>query len=216
MASSSRNGRNDSTASHHSDMPITPITPITPVTPANGPPQSEPEEELPELKHLISAIFVPLQENLLEPIEPPKDHVERLERMAASLDASEKAVRDNLAWMLEREARRRIAVARKTLPTSVPDEPQAMRWEEADGLVANVTATAKPNQVYHLPPQTLEEYSRSRVNVPDNLPPHEKTTRDLLMVAHNGSVDLEAYSSKHVKNIRDRLNADLEKAKSGS
>lgn len=81
---------------------MTPITPVTPVQPTSGRMHAEEsdEDDIPEFGHTIPAIFVPLKQNLLTPIEPAKDRVERLKRMQASLKANEIAVRDNLAWMV--------------------------------------------------------------------------------------------------------------------
>lgn len=191
---------------------------ITPISPTNGTSQTqgEEEEDTPELSAVLPAIFVPLEQDHLRPIEPPKDRVELLQRMQVSLDATEKAVRDNLAWMFEREARRRLAEAKKTLPLSVPHEPKDIAWDEADMLLANMAAPAVPNHTYHLPLAKLEEFKAVPINTgPEQLPAHEKTAHDLLMVVHNGSRDIEGYSRFHIKEIRDRLNQSLERESQG-
>lgn len=87
------------------DSPITskaPITPVTPVQPTNGRMHAgeSDKDDIREFRHTIPAIFVPLKQDLLTPIEPAKDRVERLKRMQASLKENEVAVRDNLAWMV--------------------------------------------------------------------------------------------------------------------
>lgn len=93
-------GRNTKTASTDTAQQQDP--PITPITPINGRPQlgETDEDSIPEFAHTIPATLVPLKQDLLAPIEPAKDRVERLQRMQASLDANEIAVRDNLAWMV--------------------------------------------------------------------------------------------------------------------
>jgi len=47
-------------------------------------------EEIPQLMSVVPSIFVPLTESILEPREPPKNRIERLERIIQSLDIHEK------------------------------------------------------------------------------------------------------------------------------
>lgn len=75
---------------------------MAPMTPTNDKMHAEEsdKDDIPEFSHILPAIFVPLKQDLLSPIEPAKDRVERLKRMQANLDANETAVRDNLSWMV--------------------------------------------------------------------------------------------------------------------
>lgn len=189
-------------------------TPMPPAEPENGTPQSQPEEDIPAFSHTIPAIFVPLSEDLLAPIEPPKNRVELLQRKQASLDANENAVRDNLAWMFEREAQRRVNEAKKTRPLSEPHTPREMAWDEGDKLLASLAAPANPKQTYHLTQETLTQYGYPVPLVaPDQLSPHENVVREVLWVASNGSQEMENYSKCHIKPIRERLSRSLEKEK---
>ncbi|KUI74024.1 hypothetical protein VM1G_09286 [Cytospora mali] len=210
-----------SSVSGHNDPP-SPMQPNAPMTvdPANGKPeeQQQSEEDIPPLTHIIPTIFVPLTENLLEPIEPAKDRVERMERMVASLDAHEKKVRDNIAWMYEREARRHVAAVKRTGALSTPHEPTPMSWNEVDKHIANMAAPANPTISYHLPPEKIAEFkaydqSRTDMPLPDGLAPHVRTSREILLMANRGVRDMESYSNFHIKNIRDRLDASLAKEK---
>ena len=200
--------------------PPTPSQPGTPITDdaANGKPAQQSDEDIPPLTHIMPTIFIPLTENLLEPIEPTKDRVERLERMVASLDANERRVRDNIAWTYEREARRHVAAVKETGALSTSDQPRLMGWEEADGHIARMAAKPNPSLNYHLPPEKIAEfkaYDQSRIDVvlPDDLNPHERTSREVLLIANRGVRDLEGYSNYHIKGIKDRLNASLEHEK---
>lgn len=94
-----RNAKTTATDSAQQDAQKTPVTPVTPI---DGRPQAEESDidDVPEFAHTIPAIFVPLKHDLLTPIEPAMDRVERLQRMQANLDANELAVRDNLALMV--------------------------------------------------------------------------------------------------------------------
>lgn len=185
--------------------------PMTSVDPAG---EISPDEDVPPFDHLISAIFVPLKQDLLKPIEPSRDRVGRLQRMQASLDDNEKAVRDNLAWMCEREARRCLAQARRTRPLAEPREPRQIGWDEGEKMLANMTAKASPSQPGHIPPETLVQFGAPIApGVPDHLTPHERTVREVLVVATNGSFQIERYSEGHIKPIRERLNASLEREK---
>lgn len=192
---------------------IAPDAPMTQIEPVNG----TSEENVPPFTHFISAIFVPLKEDLLKPIEPPKDREERLQRMRAGLDANEKAVRENLAWMFEREARRRVAEAKRTRPLSEPHEPSDIDWEEGEKLLANMSQPANPMQTYHISPEKLSQppyIDPIAVAFPAGLSPHETTVREVLFVACNGSNQIELYSKGHMKGIRDRLNTSIAREES--
>lgn len=105
LAQSARTASKDET---QQDTPMidSAMTPTTPVGGLDPTPRHEErdvedgEDAIPPFAHLIPGIFVPLTQDLLAPMEPAKDRVERLERMQKSLDAHETAVRDNLAWMV--------------------------------------------------------------------------------------------------------------------
>lgn len=228
--------------------PMTPITAVTPVLPTNGRMHAEEsdKDDIPEFGHTIPAIFVPLKQDLLTPIEPAKDRVERLKRMQASLKANETAVRDNLAWMVcvffgfvsllffspspswqddmrdfthlmafqfEREARRRVAHAKKTRDLSQPHRPEIINWDEGDKLLASLTTPANPGQSYHVSSETLAEWHQMKMQpvAPGQMTPHEQTVREVLFVANNGSREMRDYST-HIDTIRDKMKKSLERA----
>lgn len=204
-----RNAHTTATDSAQQDAPRTPVTPM------NGQPQAaeSDKDDIPEFAHTIPAIFVPLKQDLLTPIEPAKDRVERLQRMQANLDANELAVRDNLAWMFEREARRRVAHAKKTRDFSQPHCPEAIDWAEGDMLIASLTTPANPGQSYHVRPETLAEWHQFKIQnvAPGQMPPHEHTAREVLFVANNGSQEIGDYSV-HIDVIRDKMKKSLGRA----
>lgn len=170
--------------------------------------------DLPELSTLLPAIFVPLEQDFLKPIEPARDRIDLLQRMQHSLDANEKAVRGNLIWTFEREARRSLNEANRKGSLAVPHKPKEITWNEGDKLLANMAAPANPNQAYHLSLAALEEFRASPVNTGlEHLSSHERVARDMLIVVHKGSQDIEGYSKRHIKEIRDRLSASLGKEK---
>lgn len=210
---------------------------MTPVTPIDGRLQVEEidEETVLEFAHTIPAIFVPLKQDLLTPIEPAKDRVERLQRMQASLDVNEIAVRDNLAYMVcflwkrhsaqlkdpdgfqfEREARRRVFHAKKTRDFSEPHRPEVIGWDEGDMLIASLSAPANPAQNYHVRSKTLAEWHQLKIQnvAPGQMPPHEHTAREVLYVANNGSQEIANYSA-HIDVIRDKMKKSLERANVG-
>lgn len=173
-----------------------------------------PDETVPPLDNPFPAIFVPLRQDLLASIQPAKSPAERLQRMQASLDANEKAVRDNLAWMCEREARRLVAHARRTRPLEEPREIKVVGWEEADKHVANITAPANPYRSSRMQPEMLRSFGEHiDTTMPDDLTPHERTVREVLLVASQGAYQMQRYSEGHIQPIRDRLNASIETAK---
>lgn len=181
----------------------------TPLEPNDG---TLPDEDVPAFKHLISAIFVPLKQDLLTPPALPKDEVERLQMMRASLDANEKGVRSNLAWMFEREGRRVLAHAKRTRALADPINPRAIDWDEGEELIANLkTPAPPPSRPCHMSKETLEQHSQplGPVRAPD-LTAHEYTVRQMLVTARDGSYQMERYSTIHIKPIRERLNARLE------
>lgn len=172
------------------------------------------QADVPELSTLLPAIFVPVDKDFLEPIEPAKDRVELLQRMQLSLDVNEKAVRANLVWMMEREARRRLNQAKRNGLLDTPREPKAIAWNEGEKLLATIAYRADPKQAYHLPSTILEEFKTYPSDTAlAHLSPLEWVTHDILTVVHNGSSDIEGYSKRHIEDIRDRLNASLGKEK---
>lgn len=202
----SRNISSGVTPPEHSDTTMLPVE--------SGEVHSQPDDDIPVFSHPISAIFVPLNEDLLTPVEPPKDRVEFLQRKKASLDANEKAVRDNLAWMFEREARRLVNEAKKTRPLTEPHEPRIITWDEGEKLLASVATPANPEQAYHLPPEVLAQYGNAvPPTASDQLSPHEKTVHEVLWVASHGSQMMEKYSKFHIRPIRERLSSSLEREK---
>lgn len=183
-------------------------------------PQPQPplEDEIPPLTHVIPTIFVPLTDDLLKPIEPAKDRVERMQRMKTSLDANEAQVRDNIHWIYEREARRLVMEAQKAGALSQPRQPAPMTLEEADRHLANIAAPSNPSVSYHLPPEKIAEFQRyDQQNagqlLPDNLTPHERLAREVLAIAQRGVRDMEEYSTCHIKSIRDQLDNSIEREK---
>lgn len=183
-----------------------------------GKPQLLSDDEVPRLTHVIPTIFVPLKDDLLKPIEPAKDRVERLQRMKASLDDNEMKVRDNINWIYEREARRHVMDAQKSGALSQPRQPAPLTWEEADRHLANIAAPAKPNVSYHLPPEKIAEFQRydqqNAGQLPtDGLPPHERVAREVLAIANRGVRDMEEYSTCHIKGIRDQLHNSIAREK---
>lgn len=178
---------------------------------------------MPPLTHVIPTIFVPLPltltDDLLKPIEPAKDRVERMQRMKASLDANEVKVRDNINWIYEREARRHVMEAQKAGALSQPRQAAPLTtWEEADRHLANIAAPANPSVSYHLPPEKIAEFQRyDQQNAgqlpPDGLSPHERLAREVLAIARRGVRDMEEYSMCHIKGIRDQLDNSIEREK---
>ncbi|CAN8103739.1 unnamed protein product [Discula destructiva] len=201
-------------AQEDSPMRNAAMTLTTPVDGRQQAPLREDEgEDIPVFAHTIPAIFVPLKQDLLAPIEPAKDRVEHLQRMQKSLNANETVVRDNLAWMFEREARRRVADAKKTHDFTQPYRPQTLDWNEAEQLIGSISAATVPGQSYHVRPERLKEWhERIGAQAPAYPSPHEQTTHDALFVAHNGSRDIEDYSVMHIKPIREKMNTSLERA----
>lgn len=184
-----------------------------------GKPRLPPDDEVPPLTHVIPTIFVPLKDDLLKPIEPAKDRVERMERMKASLNANELKVRDNINWIYEREARRHVMEAQKSAALSQPRQTAPLPWEEADRHLANIAAApANPTVSYHLPPEKIAEFQRydqqNAGQLPSGgLPPHEKLAREVLAIAHRGVRDMEEYSACHIKGIRDQLDNSIAREK---
>lgn len=79
--------------------------------------------------------------------------------------------------------------------------------------MASMSAQPIPGKTYHVPPETLATWNqRIGFAVPGTLPPHEYTTRQVLATANNGSKDIEDYSMRHIKPMREKLKASLEKA----
>jgi hypothetical protein len=206
---SSRSGQATPSTSTQRDAPMV-------ADQTGGEPQPPPEDDVPPLTHVIPTIFVPLTDDLLEPIEPARDRVERMQRMKASLDANEAMVRDNINWIYEREARRHMTEAQKAGALSQPLQPAPLTWEEADRHLANIAAPANPGVPHHLPAEKILEFQRYDHQTagqlpPDDLSPHERLAREVLAIAQRGVRDMEEYSLCHIKAIRDQLENSIER-----
>lgn len=96
---------------------------------------------------------------------------------------------------------------------SDPHQPETISWNEAGQLIGSMSTPSAPETTYNLSPERLATMNE-RVNfVPAGQPsPHEHTTRQVLATANNGSMDIEAYSVRHIKPIREKLKTSLDKA----
>lgn len=116
-------------------------------------------------------------------------------------------------FQFEREARRRVAHAKKTRDFSEPHRPEIIGQDEAKMLITSLSAPADPEQSYHVCPETLAEWHQAKIQIvaPGQLPPHEHTTREVLFVANNGSQEIAGYSA-HIDIIRNKMKKSIERA----
>lgn len=107
-----------------------------------------------------------------------------------------------------------MAEARKTHDFSEPHHPEPIGWNEADQLIRSMSTPAVPETKYHVPAEKLATMNEMMVEfVPAGQPsPHECTTRRVLATASNGSLAIEAYSVKHIKPIREKMDTSLKRA----
>lgn len=164
--------------------------------------------------HYISTVVTPLRQDLLSSVGLPTSKVEQLERKQDSLDVNEKAVRGNMAWAAERDARRLLAVAKRTRSLNGPAVVRHIACAEGEKLMYHVAAPAEPQQTYHVLPDTLVYWKRNAAPLDDaQMTPHERTTRELLGVTGDAGKSMDIYSTQHVEPIREKLTTSLVKEK---
>ena len=156
-------------------------------------------ENIPPLTSIVPSIFIPLEDGLLDPFEPPKDRIERLQRILANIDTHERKVINNAMWMVEREKRRIMMEAKREEDSTHPPEAQLeIDPDETDFLIQNMRTAPEPGVDYNVVDIPLPRHDV----VPPNISHRENTTRQLLLVIEEATRNIQGYRT-HMKVAKD-------------
>lgn len=166
-------------------------------------------ENIPTMTTIVPSMFTPLEDDLLDRLEPPKDRIERLQRILENIDTHEKKVLDNALWMVEREKRRIIIEAKRVEESFYPPEAQlGIDPDETDILIQNMRAAPEPGVDYNVMEIQLPRHDI----VQPNFSHREDTTRQLLDLVEKASRSMEHYKTrmKAAKDFyQDRLQKEI-------
>jgi hypothetical protein len=163
-----------------------------PTTTSTPPQHAKDEETIPRMTNIAPSIFVPLEVDITQPIEPARDRVEKLQRILAAVEARHKGVTENIIYMTEREMTRiRQEGRRFEAIHGFPSGPRpGMTEKEVDDMMANIAADAPPGG------------SLGRVNLadieakfPEQMSNREAVAAELLFAVEQSTQNLEGYSA---------------------
>lgn len=148
-------------------------------------------KNIPALSSLVPSIFTPLEDDLLDPFEPPENRVQRLQRIIANIDAHEKRATDNAMWMVEREKRRIIMEAkRKEEALDQPETQLRINPDETETIIENMRAAPKLGKDYNVADAELQP---NHAIFQQEFTHREDTTRQLMLLVENAYKQIEEY-----------------------
>lgn len=161
-------------------------------TTSTSPQIAKDEEAIPKMTNIAPSIFVPLEIDITQPVEPARDRVEKLQRMLVAVEARRNGVTENIIYMTEREMTRIRQEGRQFEAIhGPPTGPRAsMTEKEVDDMMANIAADAPPG------------WSMGRVNLadmeakfPEKMSNREIVAAELLFAVEQSTQSLEGYSA---------------------
>ncbi|KAK2047528.1 hypothetical protein LZ31DRAFT_573927 [Colletotrichum somersetense] len=171
--------------------------------------QSPEEEDIPILVPgaPAMAMFVPLEESLFEPFDPPQKESDRLKLYQQNIEKHTAAVEQNIRYIYEREQRRILQHAKKLEATiGVFETTTGLMPGEEDLIMANVNAPIPHGANYsnhHLSTYTYPE-------IPCDLPPRQAALHWSFYNAGQALVQLGGYAA-HAQEIRNHYKTALER-----
>jgi len=198
--------------------------PPTSPSPANVQPQTQPsvlaEEPIPRMKSIAPCIFVPLEIDITKPREPPRNRIEKLERLIAAMEAQRPGVLENLVHMAEHERLSIMQFGRQTEAMyGIPAGPgPSLPPEEVDWIMGNMSAPAPANRddlnIKH-EDDLLKLLERTAAAMP---PPggevslREMVAKDLADTVNQAALNMRGYGNEVAKRVHD-YSQKLEKEK---
>ncbi|KAJ4307023.1 hypothetical protein N0V88_000398 [Collariella sp. IMI 366227] len=164
-------------------------------------------EKIPPLTNIAPSIFVPLRDDLLN-TDLPQDRVERLKRILETIDYQKQGVKANLIYMFEREKRRTMQHAAELEAQQGPSQMRpSLPPDEADEIIANMEAPARPDLNYNIRDMPQLDVSRP---IPPAMPLRERTLMELLVMVERGFEELQGYEA-HIVGIKQHYLERLER-----
>ncbi|KAK4214053.1 hypothetical protein QBC37DRAFT_422109 [Rhypophila decipiens] len=168
----------------------------------------KPPEKIPMLESTLTATFVPLPPDLditKDTGNLPRNRIERLEHIIATIDNQGLMVKENIIWLLDQEKERMILEAREYEQETKPAPVKGgLPASEVDVVIKSLSAKADPGRDYNM--KDVPTPNRHR-QLPPNLSPRELVVGHLRTLIENGTGDLNGYNN-HISGIR-KYYADL-------
>ncbi|KAI1851725.1 hypothetical protein JX265_010959 [Neoarthrinium moseri] len=182
-------------------------------SPSLGPPGSV--DDIPELISIAPAIFVPATFDLTKPQAPlPADSSGRTTQQLAELDAHTAAVKSNIAWMIEREAKKihqdavkqELSIKAAGLPPPRSKRLPPTKADE-DELIRNLEAPIVPGAAYGVPLGVLADQIPPLLPDPRDTPREAFTTRMLGLVRY-GMQQMDGYEA-HANGVKQQKREEI-------
>lgn len=174
---------------------------------ADNMPSQASASRIPPLQNIVPSIFVPLQEDITQPVDLPRDRIDRLEWILNTIKSQRAGVRENMIYLFEREKDRILAEAlEKEAATGPPDTRIGLSPDEVDWVIGNMEAPHQAGLDYNIqdmPPRSVG------VHVP-GLSHREETVWKLLELVEHAVAQTRGYS-KHMSDIQAYYLGKLEK-----
>ncbi|OIW27416.1 hypothetical protein CONLIGDRAFT_715906 [Coniochaeta ligniaria NRRL 30616] len=192
--------------------------PISPATDVRPQPSVLAEEPIPRMKSIAPCIFVPLETDITKPRDPPRNRVEKLERLIASAGAHRQGVLENIAFMAEHERRSILQYGRQQeAMAGIPQGPgPSLPPDEIDWIMDNMAAPAPKDRDLNIKDEAdLQQLLLRNVSgMPPQAEPsnREQVARDLVLTVAQAAQNAKGYSGEVDRRIWN-LSQLLEKEK---
>jgi hypothetical protein len=182
-------------------------TTLPPPRPDGGSAALDDQEIAPKVTSVVPAIFIPLREDITQPFDVPRGRIERAKSVLESIEFHRADVRQGILHLTELERRRILRENRKWEAEHGPPENQGgVPPEEADAMIANMSAPVWEGYDYSIDPSAL----RPNFNAIKETPDRADTIRQLKRVMEEGLNHLVGYEG-HMEGIKKRWTEALDK-----
>jgi hypothetical protein len=170
------------------------------------------------MKNVAPCIFVPLDTDITRPRDPPRDRIDKLERLVAAAGSQRPGVLENIAFMAEHERLSILQYGRQTeAMTGVPQGPgPSLPLEEIDWIMQNMSAPA-PKDRDHLNIKNEDDLKKLLERTAAGMPSpvgepslREVVAADLVMTVNRAVTNMRGYSVEVDKRV-EHLSQMLEK-----
>ncbi|GKT46967.1 uncharacterized protein ColSpa_07148 [Colletotrichum spaethianum] len=168
-----------------------------------------PEEEIPILMpgDPAMAMFVPLEESLFEPFDPPQNKSDRLKLCQQNIEKHTAAVEQNITHMYEREHQRILQHAKKLEATMGVWETTAGLMPGDEDLIMEYVDAPIPHDADYSN-RHLSTYAYPEI--PGDMPPRQAALHWSLYNAGQALIQLRGYAT-HAQEIKNHYKTALEK-----
>ncbi|KAH8906980.1 hypothetical protein BR93DRAFT_968537 [Coniochaeta sp. PMI_546] len=185
------------------------LPPISPATAVRPQASVLDEEPIPRMKTIAPCIFVPLETDITKPRDPPRNRVERIERLIASAEAQRAGVLENIAFMAEHDRRSVLQYGRqREAMTGVPYGPgPSLPPDEVDWIMNNMAAPAPKDRDLNIKDEG--DLQRLLLRTLPGMPPEaeltnrEQVARELLVTVNRAAQTAKGYCDEVDKRIKD-------------